>query len=318
MRFAGIHPDAFCHDEDKAALAALRTVPGLDVLLKAVGSSTLEEQMHAHHSQTTIQLGPTQYPSLHAMVERAATTLDIDTPDVFLSSAYTINATAFGFKRYTITLYSGLVDLLDDDELQFVIGHEVGHIKCEHMLYKSMSLLISQLGVVVLGRVLGGLGSLVTGPVELALARWSRAAELTCDRAGLLVLRKPEKAASALAALAGTSTRFRQEFNLAAVLQQAHEFDRSASVTAKVMDNLRQLSATHPDPVKRARQIIIWSESPQYRAILAGNYLTVDDAHRQELGRIVGLQHCADCHAVVESAWRFCRSCGATTRAAGS
>ena len=41
---------------------------------------------------------------------------------------------AFALADGTIRIYSGLMDMLDDGELRFVIGHEMGHIVKEHTL----------------------------------------------------------------------------------------------------------------------------------------------------------------------------------------
>lgn len=336
-RFGGLHPDAFIHPEDRATLQALRSVPGLDALIKAITGSTIEEQMHAERSQTCIRLGRAQYRSLYAMVERAANTLDVPMPDVYLDTGYQVNAWAFGFNRYTITLYSGLVDLFDEGEIQTVIGHEIGHIKCEHMLYKSTAYILTNVGNAVLGKFLGPFASLVTGAIELALLRWSRAAEYSCDRAGLLVVQDPEIAASALARLGGTSRRYREEFSLEHALLQAEEMAARKGSVGRVLDALRQIGTTHPDTVLRAKAIGDWASSAEYMRILGGDYPTRARHHADAGGTIEGVATCALCAAPLgdapacarcglnvapreqrrcigghpnNRAWKFCKSCG--------
>lgn len=218
-RYPDLHPDAFVHDEDRAALAVLRDVPGLDIVLKALAGSTVERAVQMDLRHSAIRLGPRQYRSLHAMVERAAATLDVPAPEAWLVGGYTVNASAFGFERYTIRLYQGLVDLLEPDEIQAVVAHEVGHIACEHMLYKSLAGLLGELGRAVLGRLLGPPAELLSGALELAMLRWSRAAEYSCDRAALLVVDDAEVVARTLARLGGPSRRFRDELDLQAALQ---------------------------------------------------------------------------------------------------
>ncbi len=273
-RFPGLHPDAYVHPSDRAALGALRAVPGLARLLKLLAGGVLEDHMHLLMAQTSIQLGPKQYPSIFRMVEHACDVLDVDMPEVYLDTSYQVNAWAFGFTRYTVTVYSGLVDLISEREMQAIIGHEVGHIHCEHMLYKSAADLLRLLGTNALTGVLGSASAFASTGLELALRKWSRAAELSCDRAALLVVQDPEVAASALARLAGATGRFREEFSLQAVLEQAETVQAAEASVGRVLDAVRQISLTHPDPVTRVREVIGWASSEAYGRLLAGHYPT--------------------------------------------
>lgn len=310
LRLKDLHPDAFVHPEDQAALQALRDVPGLDLLVKAITGSTVERSVHMTLSHTAIKVGPAQYRSLHGMVERAATALDVPVPDAYLVNGYTVNAMAFGFNTYTVQLYQGLVDLLDEDELQAVIGHELGHIACEHMLYKSLAWIVTELGAQVMGRLVGAAAGLVSGGLELALYRWSRAAEYSCDRAALLVTRNPRAVASALAKLGGPSRRYASEFDLDAALEQARSFDQQADSVDRLMHTLAQLSQTHPEPILRAAAILDWSESEQYAAIIQGRYPT-RSAYRQRLlrPRIEGVAYCSCCDGLVDPLKNRCPTC---------
>lgn len=336
--YPDIHPDAFVHERDRAALAAMRAVPGLDTLIKLLTRSTIEDEVHAWRTATTIQLGSCQYPSLYRMVTRACDTFGIEVPEVYLQNSPIVNAWAFGYNRYTITLHSALVDTLEDREVQAVAGHEVGHIACEHMLYKTTADIIIRLGTVALGPILGNFKDLLTVPVELALLTWSRAAEYSCDRAALLVTGDPEPVASAMARLAGGSGRFRDEFSLEQVLAQARGYKGEGRSFGKLKDAIRQMMSTHPDPVLRALAITEWAESPEYAAIRAGRYPTRTDASLRSKGTIEGIAYCPACHGPLGEApacpacglrmearyqracprdhvndvqWRFCRTCGA-------
>jgi len=270
--FPDLDPSAFVHPDDGAALNALRAVPGLDALVKALMHGSIEDQWLLQQHQTAIKLGPAQYPSLYRMVERATAVLDTPMPEVFLDTSYSVNAFAFGFKRYTVTLQSGIVDLLDDDQILTVVAHEIGHIACDHMTYKTISELLRFVGEQIMSQYLGAMGSVASVSLRLALLRWSRAAELSCDRAALLVIRDADKVATTLCSLAGRSSRFAGEFNLAAVLEQADAIEESAGLVGGMLERARQLQLTHPDPVSRAQAILSWSKSDAYRAIVAGEY----------------------------------------------
>jgi len=310
--FPDIHPHAFVHQRDRAALDTLRSVPGIDTFLRRVSSGTIEGQMRLERMANTLRLGPTQYPSLYAMVERACAVLDVPVPEVYLDSGYTINAWAFGFESYTVTLYSGLVDLLREEEIQAVVGHEIGHIACEHMLYKSSADVLRMLGSALLKKYFGGVAELALAPIELALLTWSRAAEYSCDRAALLVVQDPEVVASALASIGGgASLRWRDEFSMESLIAQAEELEAATTregVMAQALDAARQLTTTHPDPIDRAREILRWSRGPEYELICAGKYDTRSKV--AQLPGIVGVRTCPSCAAAVEDDWKFCKRCG--------
>ncbi len=311
--YPDIHWTAFVHDEDRKATAAMRKVPGLDSVLKAISSGTAERFVHTLRSHHSVKIGPDQYPSLWRMVTRASEALDIEPPDTYLDARYSINASAFGMKRYTITLNSGLVDMLTPEEVQAVIAHEVGHIVCEHMLYKSTAYILTQLGAAAIGGLFGVSPALITKPIQFALLRWSRAAELSCDRAGLLVTGDASSIACAMGKLAGGSRRYGHEFNLPALIQQARDFEEDAGVVEKAFDLVHQMGLTHPEPVRRAREILRWANSEQYETIRSGTY-----ALRSEVDAdggsppIEGMTRCRACKSIVVEADR-CPRCGVRT-----
>ncbi|MFH1468113.1 MAG: M48 family metallopeptidase [Pseudomonadota bacterium] len=335
--FPGLHADAYVHPSDRAALESLRAVPGLDALIRALASGTVERQIHAINSRTSIRVGPRQFPSLHRLVERAAATLDVPVPDTYIGQQYSVNATAFGFERYTLTLNAGLVDVMEDEQLLAVIGHELGHMLCDHMLYKSLAHLIAQVGLKALAALTGGAALVVGVPLQLALLSWSRAAEYSCDRAGLLVVQEPEVVATALARLAGRPRRFAHEFSLEALREQFTEFTEKATTVERLYALAHELGRTHPDVVWRAHEILSWGESEQYREILAGRYTTRAQIHARREPAIEGHHRCPACDRwapngqacphcglreepehrvlcpeghVADGGWRFCRRCG--------
>lgn len=335
--FPGLHADAFVHPSDRAALESLRSVPGLDALARRLASGTIERQFHAINSRTSIRVGPRQFGSLHRMVEQAAGILDVPVPDTYIGPQYSVNATAFGFERYTLTLHAGLVDVMEDDQLLAVIGHELGHMLCEHMLYKSLAYLISEVGLKALAAMTGGAALIIGVPLKLALLNWSRAAEYSCDRAGLLVVQDPAVVAAGLARLAGRPRRFAHEFSLDALLDQHDEYTEKASTVERLYGLAHELGRTHPDVVWRAHEVVAWAESDAYRDILAGRYLTRDHVAARREPAIEGHHLCPACDRwapngapcphcglreapehrltcpdghIADAAWKFCRRCG--------
>ncbi len=336
-RLPDIHADAFVHDSDRAALEVLRSVPGLDTVARKWASGSIERKIHALRSRSSVRVGPQQYATIHRMVVEACEILDLEVPKTYISGHFQVNASAFGFQEYTLTLNAGLIDQMEDEQVLAVIGHELGHMLCDHMLYKSLAHVITVYGLKALSVMIGGLTSLLTVPLQLALYNWSRAAEYSCDRAGLLVVQDPQVVARTLVKLAGGPRRLRDEFSLDAVREQHRDFEDSATLTERWYALVHDAYRTHPDPIWRANAILDWSEMDPYRDILEGNYLRrIDVAQRRE-PPIEGLYACpacdrwvqkgADCRHcglrldeslrqrcpnghIADAGWRFCRRCG--------
>jgi hypothetical protein len=160
-----------------------------------------------------------------------------------------------------------------------ILGHELGHVKCNHMLYMTMVNLIRQYGA---GYLIASLlppvaGTVVSYTIQLALLEWYRKAEFSCDRAALLTTQNPEAIAGALAKLAGYSKHLPEpEFNIEAIKDQAQEYDDigADSTVDKLVKLWLLMGRTHPHPVVRAREIANWSASEDYHRILAGDYAT--------------------------------------------
>ena len=188
ITFPDISPNAFQHPSDKIALNSLQSVPMIDTVQKWLMKNTSERSWNLHVLANSIRLGPSQGADIYNAFEHAASVLDIkELPSIYLMNNPQPNAFASGVDEFAITLTSGLVDALSEDELLGVIGHELGHIKCEHMLYKSLARNLSLIGINLLERYIPGIGSLALSPIKHALLYWSRMAEFSCDRAALLV-----------------------------------------------------------------------------------------------------------------------------------
>jgi Zn-dependent protease with chaperone function/RNA polymerase subunit RPABC4/transcription elongation factor Spt4 len=316
--FPHLSPAAFQHPADVQAIANLRKVPLLAPLIKFISSSVFEKQMRLMSISSAVRLGPNQARSIYQKFEQAAAILDLpDLPELYVSSQYVINATAFGVHKYQITLYAGLIDFLTEEELLAVIGHELGHVKCQHMLYKTMAYLLRFLGTEVLYNLLpAGTGMLATIPLQMAILHWERMAEFSCDRAALLVVQDQAVVASALAKLAGGSKKILPELNLDEVVQQAQEYDASSEgLVEKLVQINLMLVQTHPFPIVRAREIMNWAGSEQYQAILAGNYVQEATSPALLLTEPSG-KVCPSCGRVVNASAQLCLGCGSSLKGA--
>ena len=163
---------------------------------------------------------------------------------------------------------AGLIDSMTDDELRFVVGHELGHIKSGHVLYYQIAMLLPVLAEVV-GAATFGIGSLLSFPLEVALIRWQRMSELTADRAGLLACQDVNAATTAMIKLAGLPLKFFDKVNTEDFLAQAREFESFDSDrldwVAKILSGMGQ---SHPWTVMRASELLQWIDSMSYEKLL--------------------------------------------------
>ncbi|KAL7137720.1 hypothetical protein ABFS83_10G111700 [Erythranthe nasuta] len=185
------------------------------------------------------------------MVE-AASILNIDAPDLYLRQSPVPNAytLAISGKKPFVVVHTSLVELLSRKEWQAVLAHELGHLKCDHGLW------LTYANILTLGAYsIPGLGGLIAQQLEEQLFRWLRAAELTCDRAALLVARDPKLVADQL--------------NVDAFFEQARSYEKaSSSPVGWYIRNAQTSQLSHPLPVLRAREIDEWSKSPEYQSLL--------------------------------------------------
>ena len=260
-----IDPASWEHPADKAALAALRRVPGFDTVLKALFGVFGEKPIRLAFQANAVKVGPKQFPDIHEQYQEVLRTLDAPHYDLFVSQTPLVNAGAYGMKKPFIVLNSGAVRLLTRDEMTFLLGHELGHIMSGHVLYRTMTVLLLQLAT--LGFPIVGLAARA---VLIGLLEWMRKAELSSDRAGLLVGQDPEIALRTLMKLAGGGLDAETDLN--EFMVQADEYRKGGDVADAVFKVLNILGSTHPFHVLRAAELRDWIEAGEYDRLLRGEY----------------------------------------------
>jgi Zn-dependent protease with chaperone function len=222
------------------------------VVMAVEASVRLFKKMGQHQLLgNAVKVGPRQFPRIHGIAQTASDVLGITPPQVFIVNNPTINAATFGTNDDSfIVVHSALVDHYTDEELLTVIGHECGHIHNSHVAYlTALHYLTYMAGVFV---------PWILQPALLALRTWSRRAEVTCDRAGMLVVKNKQAAERAISKLAVGSSKLYQEFDLDAFLEQHGE---GAEGIGKYME----VFATHPWLPKRVLAMRVFAESRLYR-----------------------------------------------------
>lgn len=259
------------HPGDRAALAALRAIPGFDSVVRTIIGRFGETNLRLLLQANAIHVTPRQYADIHAVLVRVCETFDVETPELYISQSPVVNAGAMGVDEPFIVLQSSLVEVLDPLGLEAVLGHEVGHIISQHALYRTMLNLLLALSASASSLV----GTAMT-PIMMALLEWNRKAELSCDRAGLLAVQDLDASLGALAAIAGGIRGRNAEIDLDEFVAQSDAYldtDGMASFY-KLTTMLRR---THPFVMSRVAELRTWVTGGHYHAILDGGYVRRGD-----------------------------------------
>lgn len=302
-RFPRITSSAFEHPADTAALEAVKRIPVLDKVFRKFLELGLERILRIQLMGQAIHVTPRQCHKVYRLFKEAADILDMHEPDLFLSSNPHVNAFTFGVERPFIVLQSALVDLLDEEELMAVLGHELGHIKCGHALYRSIAYFLANIASRMMG--LGGLASM---GLSMALFEWARKSELSADRAELLVAQDVEICLRLHMKLAAGSKNVFHQIDHNEFLRQADTYEElDHSSLNKFYKVLQEMWLSHPLPIYRAKEIKAWSESKQFKEIMAGRYPTEEPAS-------AGLRACPHCGSKISPSFFFCPDCGKNAR----
>jgi len=254
------------HPLDRDNTRLLKSIPAVEDLTKAVLSPSLESALELEHTSTSVLVSERQLPKYYAMIQECAAVLGIPQPRLYIKQNPSPNAFTLAIrgKKPIIVAHTSLVELLTDDEFKAVLGHEMGHLACDHGVWLSLAQVLG------IGVEFPGTPYFIRRQFEEQLLRWSRSAEYTCDRAALICVREPRIVASALMKLAGGSPKLAAELSVEAFLDQARAYEdslASASPLNQFLDNSRTNALTHPLPVARAKEIDQWSRSTEFAAI---------------------------------------------------
>ena len=270
------------HPADRAALQALRSVPGVDeVIRKVLALLGGERGVRLLFQGNAVRVGPSQFPRLWHLHTDVTTTFDwTDVPELYVSQTPFFNAGAYGIDRPFIVVHSAAIELLDDDELRVLLAHELGHVISGHALYRTIAAVLA----VVSLAALPVLASLAVLPVRLAFLEWSRKSELSADRAGLLGgqdMAVSQRVDMKMAG-GGRGEAFAGQLNVDAFMQQAHEYAASGEGLDVVYKILSTLALTHPMHTVRAAELQRWVTAGEYDRVLRGEYVRrgTEDAER--------------------------------------
>lgn len=262
----GLKADQFRHPLDFQATQALKQFPGLDLMVRNLLGPLAEQFFYLNNIAASVLVGEKQLPHLHQLLLDACKTLDLEPPQLYVQQHPVPNAYTFAMrgKQPFIVLHTTLIDMLTPEEIQAVIAHELGHLKCEHGVY------LTPLNIMILAASLvPNWGAVIAQSLQEQMLEWLRCAEFSCDRAALLATQNPRVVMSVLMKLAGGSPTLAPQLNLDAFIAQARAYDDiSNSELGELLKSAQTAQLSHPVPVLRAREIDKWASSQAYQFLL--------------------------------------------------
>jgi Zn-dependent protease with chaperone function len=262
----GLKADSFRHPLDLEATKTLKQIPGLDMMVRNLLGPMAEQVFYVENIASSILVGEKQLPDLHKLLLEACQILDIDPPQLYVRQHPAPNAYTFAMrgKQPFVVIHTSLIEILTPEEIQAVIAHELGHLKCDHSVYLTpVNLLILAAAIVP------NVGAVLAQAIQSQLLEWVRCAEFTCDRAALLATQNPKVVMSVLMKLAGGSPSLAPQLNLDAFVDQARAYDDiSKTELGEMVKSARTAQLSHPVPVLRAREIDRWAGSQEYQKLV--------------------------------------------------
>jgi len=284
----------FIHPADAAALENLRAIPLFNTCLSAFLKLGLERYVHGVFLSKNIRLSERQLPDIYKHLPPICELFGIRVPDLYLEMSPYPDAYTIGEENVSICLTSGLLEIMDEEELHAVIAHECGHIACQHMLYHTLVQFLLFTGANLFMPL-----EIVAEPVKMALRYWNRRCELSADRAGAVAVGSSKPIVSTMIRLAGGPRSITDAVNLDVYLEQAEAYEKlSDSKWDKALQSVAVQFTDHPFLAVRTREIREWGATDQFQRLV--------QAIAEQKG-----PKCAKCGRAMDPKWKFCNYCGA-------
>lgn len=289
----GLKKEDYAHRFDSDAMDVVTAIPLLPKIINSFMNYAQVKWDIVDYCGSSFHVTHSSCEELYDLLEQASTTLDLQAvPPMYIQQNYNINAFTMGHQHDAYMMFnSGTMNKLSNQELLFVIGHEMGHIKSGHVLYQSVATYLTAMisAIPIVGALVARIGELT---LRTAIGKWRRMAEFTADRAGLLACQNIDVAVSALMKMSGLPERFYDKVSLEGFKAQSNEFKTRHA--GNIYDTLLKMNSTHPWTVLRVSELIDWHESGEYEKIL--------NEHRGK--------RCTFCQEVVSLETNRCPTCG--------
>lgn len=289
-KLVNLDPKLYEHPFDKKALEKFKILPGADTVTNFMLNWTYVKWHMVALRGGYFKVTRESCPELYDLARDVAETLDVKAfPDIYTQWGYDVNAYTTGTNDDTLlVLNSGSIDLLNESQLRYIIGHEMGHIKSNHVLYHTMAKFFSCL----VGNL--PLGEKIFTPLQLALLYWERMSEFTADRAGLLACQNEEEVVKAICKVAGVPLKYFDKIDTESFIHQAEDFENMTEFAQKAIRTVTIATSDHPWSVLRASELLKWIKSGEYDKVISATAAC----------------KCCHCGAAVSPKADICPKCG--------
>lgn len=307
------NPSAYLHDSDRKALKELKKIPLFEKICREFVNAFQTGKFDMLNMSSKIRLSEEQVPRVYNMLPDICEKLGIPVPPLYLELNREPNAYTYGDKNPSVTVTSGLLECLTDEEIYAVLAHECGHIACEHSLYHTMGRIIFTGGVTV-SEIIGNnlLTFAVTQTLETAFYYWMKCSEFSADRAAAICCGNAQPVVQTMMRLAGGTSHIGDEINVDLFVAQAAEYSeiRAVSASNKIVEFLMTRTFSHPLLAVRAHEAIAWCESDTYKDILA--VMNGEAPESVSTAALTGedVMFCHNCGKPISSTAIYCPICG--------
>ncbi|MDD3001254.1 MAG: M48 family metallopeptidase, partial [Candidatus Riflebacteria bacterium] len=247
---------------------ALRGIPGFEYLVKKLMEIGFEQFFKITNLASNIQVRGKMLPNVRRILRETAEILNVPEPDLYVTTHPVPNSYTYGETRPFIVVTSGLLELFSEPEIMFVFAHELGHIKCGHVLYKTMARNFKMVLELASAATFGFSGMISAG-LEMAIYDWERKSELSADRAGLIAVQSQRTANLAFMKLAAAAPKYYDDMDEAEFLRQIRSYEDSSdeSFINKTYTAFITAKMSHPFTIMRAKHIDNWIKDGEYSKI---------------------------------------------------
>ena len=259
-----LDPKQILHPDDQSQLAWIRNHKGFETLLNKSVVKYQEMFSNVEYTGNGFEINENSLPQLHCQLVDACNVLGLeDIPKMSSFWEYFISSDSIGGKKNRIIITTGTIDLMDEKEIDFILGHEIGHIRCGHKPYQMLlELLYSP--------IINDVDQFnIASVIKLPLLDWYRVSHYSADRMGLLCCQDIDVALKAMIKMAGCPKRVYDNINIDAFIKQTEEFENyTKDFWTKLMKDFTIKAASMPWLVLRARKLLDWYNSGEYQRII--------------------------------------------------
>lgn len=301
VRIERLDPREYEHPFDRRALDALEKTGGFEIAVRKFLDLGVERIWRIQFTGSNLKVTSSSLPDLFEVLEEACDTLSLQAvPEFYLQRSDVLRGVTVGVSRPLIVLSTECVECLSREELLFVLGHEIGHIKSQHQLYHGIGVCLPAIADALAASTLG-VSSLVSVSLRVALAHWVRMSEYTADRAGLLACQDVNAATTALAKIAGLPSKYFDAFNVDDFVTQAREFEGIDASYDKLVKFSVAMMQDQIWTVMRAHEFLRWTDTGHYKDILQ---------RKTQILQLQKINFCTNCGNKLEAPVAFCPGCG--------